>query len=156
MNELIQMLKSPTWWFSVVVVGIIINLVSAYVKSPIDENLSKISTWWRKRTDKQKKELNAVIENLSKNEHEQVMTAVDDLRERIRSIHLLIFGIFIMLAANELDVLLPNNAAVQIGSLAFASVCYFLSFLSFNNARMFKRKLNLSRKEKIQELKTKK
>jgi hypothetical protein len=43
-------LTSWTWWTSVVGVGIALNLISAYLKSPIDHLLSRTSTRWSTRT----------------------------------------------------------------------------------------------------------
>jgi hypothetical protein len=50
MNEFANNLTSFSWWLGVVVVGLLINLASAYLKSPIDNLGSKFSTSWRNRT----------------------------------------------------------------------------------------------------------
>jgi len=146
MEELTQMLISPAWWFSVVVVGIIINLFSAYAKPSIDERLSKISTWWRNQTEQQKAERNAFIAMLSKSEHEQIMASSEDLRHRLRSLHFLLLGIFILLVVNSVKSSIQDNIIVQIITFAFAAVCFYFSYTSFDKAATLKKNLNLARK----------
>src|SRR5437879_5677234 len=51
------------WWLSVVVVGIIINLASAYLKSPLDTFLSSFSARWKARVERNKAAHNALVEN---------------------------------------------------------------------------------------------
>jgi hypothetical protein len=50
MRSLVEQMSSPAWWIGVVLVGIIINLVSAYCKGPIDRILGALSTRWATRT----------------------------------------------------------------------------------------------------------
>lgn len=50
MDEFWKALASPVWWIGVVVVGIIINLVSAYTKPALDAVLRAASSTWRARS----------------------------------------------------------------------------------------------------------
>ncbi|WP_374562515.1 hypothetical protein [Ideonella sp.] len=43
MDEFVASLGTAYWWLSVVLVGIAINLVSAYLKRPIDSAMSRVS-----------------------------------------------------------------------------------------------------------------
>lgn len=51
MDEIRNSFSSPAWWFSAVFLAIVVNVLSAYLKSPIDKLLSKISTTWRNRNE---------------------------------------------------------------------------------------------------------
>lgn len=51
MNEFFRQLQSPAWWVTVVIVGLGVNLISAYLKAPIDVVLSKTSSRWRVRSE---------------------------------------------------------------------------------------------------------
>ena len=62
MTELLNNLSSVGWWISVVLVGLLINLVSAYIKSPIDKLGSKLSSAWRHRTEQSALRLIAAVE----------------------------------------------------------------------------------------------
>ena len=44
MNEILDSIASPIWWFSVIVVGIAVNLISAYVKPFLDRKMAGYST----------------------------------------------------------------------------------------------------------------
>jgi hypothetical protein len=41
------------WWFSVVIVGILVNLASGYLKAPIDKILSSWSSRWKERVERE-------------------------------------------------------------------------------------------------------
>lgn len=59
MDELYQMILSPVWWITVVFTGILINIVSSYLRESLDSYLSKISKWWNTRSESEgKKGLN--------------------------------------------------------------------------------------------------
>jgi hypothetical protein len=45
MNQIIESLLSPYWWFSAVVMAIIVNLLSSYFKPWMDK-------WWAMRSEK--------------------------------------------------------------------------------------------------------
>lgn len=51
MEEIRSSFSSPAWWFSAVFLAILVNVLSAYLKSPIDKLLSKISATWRNRNE---------------------------------------------------------------------------------------------------------
>jgi hypothetical protein len=75
MTELINNLSSVSWWIGVVIVGVLINLVSAYIKSPIDKLGSKLSSAWRNRSERSTRRLiaavNAAVEDPSNLAHLQ-------------------------------------------------------------------------------------
>ncbi len=49
MQSIYKIFSDPAWWFGVFIVGIIINLLSSYIKSPLDKFLSSISSKWEER-----------------------------------------------------------------------------------------------------------
>jgi hypothetical protein len=51
MSELLKDLTSFHWWMGVVIVGIVINLASDYLKPRADKLLSSMSTWYGTRTE---------------------------------------------------------------------------------------------------------
>ncbi|MFM5708873.1 MAG: hypothetical protein ACRCYG_18835 [Aeromonas veronii] len=52
MEDTYKFLSSTEWWVSVVIAGITINVISAYMKTSLDGCLSKLSSWWRFRSEK--------------------------------------------------------------------------------------------------------
>lgn len=127
MESFINQISTPSWWISVVVVGIVINLVSSYLKPTVDGGFSNISSWWRKRSEAEKDKKQKHIEKLRGNIEEQFFAATDDLRERIRAIHLLLIGVFVMLLPAFIDLGRIARPVVMTAS----GLTYFLSFLVF-------------------------
>ena len=60
-------LSSPYWWASVVVVGLVVNIVSAYLKSPLDRIFGSVSHRWKAKTERQKEELESDATLLANN-----------------------------------------------------------------------------------------
>ena len=54
MEDIFKQLNSPSWWIGVVVVGIIINITSVYLKTFFEKSFSKISSRYRIRYEKKK------------------------------------------------------------------------------------------------------
>ncbi len=77
MKEFLSNLGTAYWWLSVVVVGILINLISAYLKPRFDSKFSSASTWWRNKSEAQKAERRKMIAKLRGNHHEQIMVFLE-------------------------------------------------------------------------------
>jgi hypothetical protein len=69
-------LTSIQWWLGVVLVGIAINLLSIFIKNRFDGYFSKISTWWRNKSEKRKKVFELEINVLRENQHELIMASL--------------------------------------------------------------------------------
>jgi hypothetical protein len=92
MKDFLASIGSLYWWLSVVVVGVLINISSAYLKSKLDSSLSRISTKWRLRSEVQKALRRKHFEKLRGNPAEQMMISMSELRDRIRSIEFLVLA----------------------------------------------------------------
>jgi hypothetical protein len=101
MDAFIKDLGFLNWWIGVVIVGIIINLLSAYLKSPTDKILSGFSKWWATRTEKERKARTLRIQKLIDNPDEQIFALIEALHVRVRAVFFAliagIFGIFIII-----------------------------------------------------------
>jgi hypothetical protein len=49
MDRILQELSDSAWWMSVVVAGIIVNLISAYARDSIDRFRARFSKKWREK-----------------------------------------------------------------------------------------------------------
>lgn len=141
MESFLEQLSSLSWWLSVVVVGIVINLVTAYAKPKLDSSLSSVSGWWRDRTEQQKAERTAKVDFLRSSKDEQIHAALDDLRDRIRALYLLLVGVFFML----LPAFLELGKATKPFVLGLSALTYFASFVIFTRAARTKALLNSAR-----------
>ena len=102
MDELLKTLASPAWWVTAVVFGLVINLVSAYIKPPIDGLLSRISERWRQRTEEARSKDKREIEALAINPQAQGIQLLLALRARSKSNGWLLVAIlFIVMYSSE-------------------------------------------------------
>lgn len=85
MDEVLQNMSSASWWFGVVLVGLTINLVAAYLKPRMDSVLSRVSKRWAANSAIKREEREARILTLIASEHEQILNRTEELRLRIRS-----------------------------------------------------------------------
>jgi hypothetical protein len=86
MSEFITNLSSIYWWLSIVIVGILINLFSAYLKIKLDTRLSTVSSWWRKRSEARKTRRLAELDRLRGNPNEQIMLALSEVRKLVKGV----------------------------------------------------------------------
>ena len=93
MRDFFKNLSSVYWWISVVVVGVVINVASAYLKTRLDTRLSKLSVWWRNKSEAQKGRRDEEVKKLRDDKQYQIIVGFREMRHRLRSIGLLIFGV---------------------------------------------------------------
>ncbi len=54
MEDFLQNLSSPSWWFGVALVGFLINLASAYLKPVVDNIASRVSSSRKRAIEKER------------------------------------------------------------------------------------------------------
>jgi hypothetical protein len=92
MKDFFTNLGSLYWWISVVVVGVLINLFSAYLKNKLDRYLSSTSSWWRKRTEVKSNQRQSTIDKIRSDPDEKDRIIQNELRDRLQSIYFVVFG----------------------------------------------------------------
>ena len=97
MQEIFANLASPAWWFSAIVVALVINLVSAYAKPSTDRLLSKYSAAWRNRSDESRRKFEQRVEILLNSPQALAQASEAEVRSRLRSIHCFAFVIVFLL-----------------------------------------------------------
>lgn len=85
MDKFVETLKSPVWWIGVVLVGILINIASAYLKPRLDKLLARVSRSIQERNEKSSNRRKALVNLLIADPHKQTILANHELRCRIRS-----------------------------------------------------------------------
>ena len=93
MKELISNVSSIYWWISVVIVGILINIISYYLTRKLDTRLSNVSSWWRKKSEIRKSQRLKKLDKLRNDPHEQLLLAFETIQSISLAIALLIFGV---------------------------------------------------------------
>lgn len=92
MDEFIKQLSSPSWWIGVVVIGIVINVISAPLGRVFEAQLGKVSSWQRHKSQEKIVKRQKLLESLRKSEIKQLFYAMQEQRLRIRSFENFVIG----------------------------------------------------------------
>lgn len=138
MDEIVSALRSLSWWFSVVAVGVAVNLFAAGLKRRLDAWLSAVSSWWKSRSGVQREARQKQVEYLASSLHLQVLEYIAGVRMLVMATLSIICGVFVILSGNVLlSGMLFTGAipsAVVIGQNTIAAACMFASFLLVRGA----------------------
>jgi hypothetical protein len=113
MEDALKAITSPAWWVGVVIVGLLINLVAAYLKPRLDQAASSISVRWATRTDEQRRQRLERIQHLRGDVNEQLFASFDVIYALLGAILLLIGSMFLFM------VLFPYRTKLNLGNLTF-------------------------------------
>jgi hypothetical protein len=126
---------------SVVIVGIAINIVSHYILKTLDPRLSRISSWWRERSEVQKAQRLKELEKLRDNPHEQILLAFSEVRDGITTVMLFILALVSLLFSVSASELLRHitglgefEMPLQSMGYVLGALAFFLGFLLFRRA----------------------
>ncbi len=97
MDDLINNVGSLTWWISVVLVGVLINLVSAYLKSLLDRVLSGLSEQWKMRSQLAREADEKLIECLRSSAAAREFQWKAEVRARLQTLVSLLLGTLFLL-----------------------------------------------------------
>jgi hypothetical protein len=135
MNEIINELSKPVWWVSVVIAGIIINLISAYLKTRLDKTLSSASAWWASQSAKRKKDWSERVERISEGGVELASEIAEESRQRLQSIQVLLLAILLLLQLVLMESIRADvPREIKVAFLGVSSALLFASFMSLQSA----------------------
>ncbi|WP_217511846.1 hypothetical protein [Vibrio metschnikovii] len=123
-------LGSLDWWIGVVVVGLIINVFSAYLKPALDSFLSKLSYKWASRSKRNAEERKKWIKELQESEHEQVLCYLEFLNQKIWFIIYLVMTLIFFWMLNELEATSKFELTVIYVIIGFGLLSAFHSLYS--------------------------
>ena len=141
MEELLKDLGSVRWWGGVVISGMLINLASTYIKPIIDRTFLRLSEKGKNKLKSMREADAAYLERLRTDKDFLFLEALEELRDRSRSTHMLLMGSFILAAASIFPLPFPARAF----SLGCAGACFFMSYLLFESASRAASKIKKSR-----------
>jgi hypothetical protein len=99
MEKFIDDISSLYWWLAVVVVGILINVVSTYIRTGLEINLAKISTYWARKKDSRERKQEQLIALLSDSDKALILYAQTEQRFRVRALQNIIFSLIFLVRA---------------------------------------------------------
>jgi ABC-type multidrug transport system fused ATPase/permease subunit len=94
MDAFLSNLKSPGWWLTVVLVGILINLFAAYFSRWLDKSSGRLSKWWAERTQKRSDARATRIQSLKTDGEALALASHIETRLRIRSLIYMVQTLF--------------------------------------------------------------
>lgn len=120
MEKFINDLTSAQWWAGVVLVGILINLISSYLKPAMDALFSRVSGVWKQKTDKRNSKQKELENTLKSNSLKQVIFLQNEQRFRWYAATFMLLGILFLGIAEFIE--MPRY---------MKSISYFVSAFSF-------------------------
>ncbi|CEO39091.1 hypothetical protein [Photobacterium kishitanii] len=85
MDEFFKSLTSPVWWISVVVVGILVSVIAAYIKESIDKILSSIFKAWKLNVEQRKNKHIELVKKVQECDRTLFLLGFEESRFRQRS-----------------------------------------------------------------------
>lgn len=135
MNEIVTELAKPVWWLSVVIAGVLINLISAYLKLRLDRALGSASGWWKRRSIARQNAWAERIDRICRSDLERNLEITSEMRQRLQSIHMVLLAMLILLQLVLLQTFSAElSHTVRIGFLGASALLFFASFLAFQSA----------------------
>jgi hypothetical protein len=92
MKNFFTQLTSISWWLSVVTVGFLINILSVYITRRLDTRLSRVSSWWRRKSDEKAARKKRDLAWLQQSQVNVTIFALAELRSRIRALTMLVLA----------------------------------------------------------------
>lgn len=149
--KLLSDLSSWYWWFTVVIVGLLINLASSYLKPQIDLIYERVSASRKNKNDEEKRNLNRKVEELIATPNRILLEGISELRERTFSLLTLLigfaftgFGLVFAQGATKVGVLESFASGICVG---IATVNYIFFFRMLNKANLRSQALSLASKK---------
>ncbi len=126
MDEILKKLSSLDFFISVIVVSIVLNIISTYLKNFLDKGISKLNSSYKNKIDLLKAEEENFNNILLGSEEFRNIHRDEAIFERIRSTWFLIFSIFIFILV-AITKLLENT--LFDGIIGYALFIGFLSLI---------------------------
>lgn len=131
MDDLINDVGSLTWWIGVVLVGLLINLFSAYLKPLLDGALSALSKQWRTRSQLAREADEKLIEYFRSSAAAREFQWRAEVRARFQALALLASGMLFLLFYVMIRVRVPSLEAIESDPVVYYSmkIVYFGSMI---------------------------
>lgn len=120
MDKFLVDLSSPYWWISVVVVGLIINLMS----NKLDAHLSKVSKWWAQQTAQRRKKRDQLVSDLKEDKSERVFILFDELRYIMYATILMVASLALFIFASYVNQEVAKDVLFILSCAALIPVFY--------------------------------
>jgi hypothetical protein len=162
MDKILALLRDPVFWFSVIVVGILINMLAAYLKQYSDNLWARYSDRKNQQLDKKHKERLERMHEMAANHEELIHAYYLERRERFHALYYFMFAAVFFVVKLGTDVppptvfgsYGPTITAIAETILSLAGVTAFLiSTKYWNQARDASVDIMIARRSRRQAIK---
>ena len=129
LNEILNELTKPIWWFSVVIAGMAINPLSAYTKPVLDKSFLTTFAWWRRRSEERQKAWDERIEYIRSSKVAREGEIQSEFRLYFDSIRALLTAILIIVATSFFQETMSSTTMVFVFSVS--------AWFWFNSSRLY-------------------
>ena len=134
MEKFIEDITSAYWWVAVVVVGVVINILSAYIRNGLETRLAKVSSFWAARKESREQRRSELIELLSTDKTALLLYAKNELRYRVRAVQSVVFSfIFMFMSTSVINMVVFDSLPLQL-RLAGTLILMTIALLSLIGA----------------------
>ena len=92
-TDLINNLKSPSWWVTAVFLAMVLSVVGVYLKTGIDSLLVRVSKRWRERNERVRERWTHLTGQLFGERHAQYLASFGAIHHELRSQSLLLTAV---------------------------------------------------------------
>jgi hypothetical protein len=111
MNEIMQNLVSGSWWFSVVLAGVLVNILAVVLKTAANAWLSKFSTKRRSVVERRRAEQTQTVAVLKSDPYQQLMFDLREVKALVTGVLYVVLGQTLIVAAAVMNLrdLIPKQ-----------------------------------------------
>jgi len=111
MNEIMQSFASPSWWFSVVLAGVVVNILAVVLKAGLDAWLSRLSTKRRIVIGRRKAQQTQTVAVLKNDPYQQLMFDLREVKALVTGVLYVVLGQVLIVAAAVMNLrdLIPKQ-----------------------------------------------
>jgi uncharacterized protein involved in cysteine biosynthesis len=131
MKTLVENLQSPTWWLSVIVIGLLLNLFASYLRSWIDNRWNRMRAERLARLKKDKEKFDSTVDFLAQDYSRILIGTSQVIRQRIEVLTWIVCSV---LGIQLASIFLPNRDYLMLVSVGMVSLCGFISYLFWKDA----------------------
>ena len=123
------------WFFSVIIAGLLVNLVSVYLKTPIDGVLSKLSSRWKRRVERKMEQHALIVERYVNDQMLLTILVEERSRMEARACFFLVLSVLAIILSN-IEEVRAISAIHILASMVFAIGGFFNLLLSTNTGKI--------------------
>ena len=90
---ILSFMSSPIWWISIILSGILINLLSSFLLKRIEKFLSKYFLWIRNRAEFHKEREDKLLKELKSDKFFQITFRLENIKSIIMGVSCLLIGL---------------------------------------------------------------